>query len=105
MLTDVRAQQIHNFPRLHNDLTDLTPNLLFLVRHVRIGTVRLTLHVHLIRQDAKRTLDALLQIRRVLIQRTPQQDRNIARRCLEGIHVANEQKNLQHAHREGVSRM
>ena len=105
MPTDVRAQQIRNIPRLHDDLADLAANFFFFVRHVRVGSVRLTLHVYLIRQGVKRTPNALLQIRRVLIQGTPQQDRNIARICVEGVHVANEQENLQHAHREGVARV
>ena len=104
MPTDIRAQQIRDLPRLHDDLANLAANFLFFVRHVRVGTVRLTLHVHLIRQDVKRTLDARLQISRILIQGTAQQDRDIARICLERIHVANEQENLQHAHREGVAR-
>ena len=105
MPTDIRAQQICDLPRLHGDLADLATDFFFFVRHVRVGSVRLTLHVHLIRQDAKRMLDALLQIRRVLIQGTSQQDRDITRIRLEGVHVANKQEDLQHAHREGVSRV
>ena len=68
MPTDVRAQQIRNLPRLHDDLADLATDFLFFIRHVRVGPVRLTLHVHLIRQDAKRTLDACLEEIRILIQ-------------------------------------
>ena len=105
MPTDIGAQQICDLPRLDDDLADLATDFLFFVRHVRVGSVRLTLDVHLIREDVKRTLDARLQIRRILIQGTSQQDRDIARIRLEGIHVANEQENLQHAHREGVSRV
>ena len=104
MLSDIRAHQIRDFTGLHDDLTDFSTNFLFFVRHVRVGTVRLTLHVHLIRQDVKRTLDALLQIGRILIQGTTQQDRDIARIRMERIHVANEQENLQHTHREGITR-
>ena len=63
----------------------------------------MTLHIHLIQQSAKRTLNAPLQISCILIEGTAQQDRNITRIRLEGIHVANEQEHLQHAHGKGVT--
>ena len=103
MLTDVRAQQIRDFPGFHDDLADLATDFFFFVRHVRVGSVCLTLHIHLIRQCTKRTFNTRLQISCILIEGTAQQDRNITRIRLEGIHVANEQEHLQHAHGKGVT--
>lgn len=61
VLTDVRAQQVRDVPVIHDDLSDLAANLFLLVRHVRVRAVHLALHVHLLRQGTKRTIDPSLE--------------------------------------------